>query len=207
MLTIIGVITTSSRPGSRAGVSYIDIKDFVEPSQKLIPVMSSPAPQNILPKPVQTPIDDPNDAVNSSNKDTTANSATDNLASTLELGMTNGYLSSLAEGRTLRDDIRGYYFVILEMINRKWWQKSGTLTEVAQQDGIIEVMIDREGKLVDLRLRRSTGTRLVDLLIIEAINEAAPFPSLPDSYEMAFFRAPLKISKPSYLFGTRKSPS
>lgn len=179
-------------------MSYIDIKDIAVPPRHSISAMSSPAQPSEQQEPVQRPPVDPNDAINGS-----TNAAADILATPLGLGMANGYFSSLAEGRTLRKDIRGYYFDILEKINHRWWQKAGALTEVALQDGIIEVVIGRDGKLFDVRQMRSTGSREVDRAIIDAITEAEPFPPLPASYEPGIFQAPLKISKPSHLFGVR----
>lgn len=203
LLISIGFIISYTQSKTGTTISYIDIHETSAPSQQLIPAMSSPVQQAEQPDPAPEPSADSIDAANNSSKETTADTASGDLSSTLEQGMANGYFSSLAEGRTLRDDIRGYYFDILEKINNIWWQKSGSLTEIARQEGIIEIVIDRSGKLVDSRPLKSTGSRLVDKAIIEAINEASPFPYLPASYEMGFFRAPLKISKPSYLFGAR----
>lgn len=206
VVTLIGVITTNSPQKSGVAVSYIDLTDFTEPSHHNIPVMSAPVPPADQLEPVvQQPSTDPDDAINSSDKNSTAKAVPDILATPLGLGMANGFFSSLANGRTLREDIRGYYFDMLEKINHSWWQKAGTLAETAQQEGIIEIQIGRDGILLDVKQMRSSGSREVDLAIIDAINVAAPFPALPGSYEGNVFRAPLKISKPSNLFGVRNA--
>ena len=186
-------------------MKYLEIKEFTLPSRQLGSVNISPVQPAEQQEPVKQPPDNTNDTIKNSDKDSTINAAPDILATPLGLGMTNGYFSSLADGRTLREDIRGYYFDILEKINKRWWQKAGTLAEVAQQDSIIEILIGRDGKLIDVRQMRSTGSREVDRALIDAITEVAPFPPLPDSYEPQMFQAPLKISKPSHLFGVRNA--
>lgn len=203
-MTFIGVVTTNSAQKTGVAASYIELADFIEPSGHMIPVMRAPVQSADQQEPViQQPSTDPDDTINSSGKDSTTIATPDILASPLGLGMANGFFSSLANGRTLREDIRGYYFDILEKINHSWWQHAGTLAETAQQEGIIEIQIGRDGKLLDVRQMRSTGSRDVDRAIIDAIKGAAPFQPLPASYESELFRAPLKISKPSNLFGVR----
>ena len=206
IMTIIGVITTNKSPGSGTVVNIIDIKDMGIPSGHTISAMNPPVQPIKQQEPAQLPPDKPaNDAINNDNMDSTKKAAADIMETPLGLGMAKGYFSSLAEGRTLRDDIRGYYFDVLEKINQKWWEKAGELTEVAQQDGIIEIVIGRDGTLFNVRLIRSTGSRVVDRTIIDAITESAPFPPLPASLEQGIFQAPLKISKPSHLFGVRNT--
>lgn len=183
-------------------MSYIDIDDIAVPSRQQMSTIRSPVQQPEQLEPVQQASIAPKETINS-DKDSPTTVATNILATPLGLGMVNGYFSSLADGRTLREDIRGYYFDIVERINQRWWQNAGTLKETAQQDGIIEIMIDRDGKLSDMRQVRSTGSREVDRAIIDAITGAAPFPPLPVSFERGIFQAPLKISKPLHLFGVR----
>lgn len=194
------VINVTPTPTPRSIVSYIDIKDIAATSQQLISDVQAPVQPSEQQEPVQEPPARINDAIQSDNPDSTENASNNDLTSPLVLGMANGYFSSLADGRTLRDDIRGYYFDILEKINRRWWQTAGTIKEVALQDGIIEIMIGRDGELLGTRQIRSTGSRVVDKLIADAITQEAPYPTLPASYASGTFQAPLKITKPSYLF-------
>lgn len=198
---IITSLTQSQRPGT--AVSYVDISNIAVPSRQQIPTLSSPVQHTEQYETVQQPLIAPKDTINNSDKVPSTNVATDILATPLGLGMVNGYFSSLADGRTLREDIRSYYFDILDKINQRWWQNAGTLKEAAQQDGIIEILIDREGNLLDMRQIRSSGSREVDRAIIDAITGATPFPPLPSSLERDVFQAPLKISKPLHLFGVR----
>lgn len=126
------------------------------------------------------------------------------IASTpLGLGMAHGYFSSLADGRSLRDDIRGYYFEMVEKINREWWDKAGFLKEPLRQDGIFELLIQRDGTIVSVRILRGTGSKEADRLVTDMIRSISPLPSLPSTYDLSQFRAPLRIKAPSFLFRSR----
>jgi protein TonB len=114
--------------------------------------------------------------------------------------MTHGYFSGLADGRTLRDDIRGYYFEMVEKINREWWDKAGLLKEPLRHDGVFELLIQRDGTIVSIRILQGTGSREADSVVTEIIRNASPLPSLPATYDLGLFRAPLRIKAPSFLF-------
>ena len=137
------------------------------------------------------------------NKDQESNAQPDPLTTPLGLGLANGYFSSLAEGKTLREDTREYYFEILRIINESWWQKARTLKDVARRDGVAEIMIGRDGNLYNVKLIRDTGSMEANRAIIEALSAAAPFPPLPASYEPEVFLAPLKLAAPLHLFSLR----
>jgi protein TonB len=122
------------------------------------------------------------------------------MSTPLGLGMTHGYFSGLADGRSLRDEIRGYYFEMVEKINKEWWEKAGLLKEPLRQDGIFELLIQRDGAIVSIRILQGTGTSEADRLLAEIIKKASPLPPLPDTYNLDLFRAPLRIKAPSFLF-------
>jgi len=122
------------------------------------------------------------------------------MSTPLGLGMTHGYFSGLADGRTLRDDIRGYYFEMVEKINREWWDKAGLLKEPLRRDGIFELLVQRDGTIVSIRVLQGSGSKEADRLLAEIIRKASPLPPLPPSYELDLFRAPLRIKAPSFLF-------
>jgi len=122
------------------------------------------------------------------------------ITSPLGLGMTFGYVTSLADGKTLRDDIRMYYFELVAKINQEWWKRAKTLREQMQHDGVIDIVLLRNGTLVVKKFRQGTGSREADRLFGEAIDAAVPLPHLPDSYELDIFTAPLRITAPSQLF-------
>ena len=128
------------------------------------------------------------------------------LSTPLGLGMAHGFFKSLAEGKTLRDEIRVYYFEILEKINTTWWQKAENLSAAADQDGIVDISIGPDGVLVGARMARTTGSGEVDRAIIEALREASPFAPPPVGFGQDVFRAPLRIAAPSNLFRLEKHP-
>jgi protein TonB len=120
------------------------------------------------------------------------------------LGLTNGYFSSIAQGESLRGDIREYYFNLLRGINEKWW-----LNKNSQQGGlrgaIINVIIARDGTVLEKTLIRSSGNPAFDKAIIKTIEDASPLAPLPASYKMDIFSAPLKFVGPLNLFSSLRS--
>lgn len=122
------------------------------------------------------------------------------LSTPLGLGMTHGFFSGLADGRTLRDDIRGYYFEMVEKINQEWWNQAVNLKEPIRQDGIFEVLLKRDGTVVSIQIMQGTGLADADRLLVDIIQKASPLPPLPSSYDLGLFRAPLRIKAPSFLF-------
>ncbi|KAA0888157.1 TonB C-terminal domain-containing protein [Oryzomonas rubra] len=122
------------------------------------------------------------------------------MATPLGLGMTYGYISSLAEGRSLREDIRGYYFEVVEKINREWWKRADGLKEPIRQDGIIELYLQPDGSIISQRIYQGTGSREADQVLQDVIKAVAPLPPLPASFDQKVFLAPLKIKAPSTLF-------
>ena len=132
---------------------------------------------------------------------TSANSKEADLMSIpLGLGMTHGYFSGLADGRTLKDDVRGYYFEMVEKINREWWNQAAHLKEPIRQDGLFDVLLQRDGTIVSIQIKQGTGLLEADRLLLEIIKKASPLPPLPSTYELGMFRAPLRIKAPSFLF-------
>ncbi|MCM2357298.1 MAG: TonB family protein [Geobacteraceae bacterium] len=115
------------------------------------------------------------------------------------LGLTSGYFSSLAEGETLRGDIREYYFSMLREINEKWW-----LNKESQQMGLrgalINIVVARNGVILQKKLVRSSGNRAFDKAMLQTLDAASPLPPLPDSYELDYFSAPLRFTGPLDLF-------
>lgn len=122
------------------------------------------------------------------------------MSTPLGLGMTHGYFSGLADGKSLRDDIRGYYFEMVEKINREWWDKAGLLKEPLRQDGIFELLVQRDGTIVSVRMQQGTGSNEADRLLMEIIRKASPLSPLPSSYNLGLFQAPLRVKAPSFLF-------
>lgn len=121
------------------------------------------------------------------------------MSTPLGLGMTHGYVTSLANGMSLRDDIRDYYFDMVGKINGAWWDRAGVITEPLRQDGVIELLIQRDGTIISIRILQGTGSREADRLLTEALKNTRLAP-LPPSYELDIFNVPLRIKAPTSLF-------
>ena len=206
IVTIVIVVVTSVQRNRGPAVTYIDIDSIAGAVAPATPVIQSPPPsvETVTPdQPVTLPETGPASAPAAPPGAPAPTSIPELLTTSLGRGMTSGYFSSLADGRNLRDDIREYYFVLLEKINSRWWQKAETFKDIAWQDGIAEFLISRDGTLYDLRVSKSTGSREVDRAIMDVLKEMAPFPPLPDSYAPNMFQAPLRIAAPLHLFSVR----
>jgi len=183
---------------SLSAVTYIDIKNIASPPSSPPMVQSYPnshVGKNLEEPPPAAP------PVNQEAPLEQSKSAVQEIQSTnLGRGMMHGYFSSFAEGKNLRDDLREYYLMLLEKINERWWIKAGAVTETQAQDAVVVFVIGKGGEIVDLKIRRSSGSREVDRAITETIREMTPFPSLPGSYTLDEFLVPLKISAPLKLF-------
>lgn len=180
-------------------IQEIDLKPSISAPVKALPerpAMTQPSPESEPepPKATDEPVEPP--------KETGATPTSEEklAASPLGLGMTRGFFSGLADGKTLRDDIRSYYFEMVGVINRAWWDKAALLKEPLRQDGIFELIIKRDGAIVSVRMLQGTGSRDADRILTEIVRNTSPLPPLPAAYNLDFFRAPLRIKAPSLLF-------
>jgi protein TonB len=110
--------------------------------------------------------------------------------------MSRGFFKSLAEGQSLKSDIRDYYFVMLDKINESWWRNGMANREGVFQEPLIEVQITRNGEIANRALVRSSGNPAYDRSILKAIDAAAPLPPLPNSFTGEFFQAPVRLVAP-----------
>jgi hypothetical protein len=180
---------------------FIEMKDFAVPHPPATPEIRMPAPSPERQDQQQTPApESTSEAAEHTEPAAPAGQFAEVLVTPLGRGMANGFFTTLAEGRSLHDDIRGYYFELLERINDRWWQKAATLKESAWRNGVAEVVIGRDGTLYQVRLVNDTGSSEVDRAIIEVLTGASPFSPLPASYGPELFNAPLKFTAPSNLF-------
>ncbi|AJE03315.1 energy transducer TonB [Geobacter pickeringii] len=116
--------------------------------------------------------------------------------SSLSLGMSRGFFRSLADGETLRSDIKEYYFTLVQRINEQWWSVAGQAeTGPGKREALVTVVLKRNGEIFDVRLLKSSGSPEYDRLILNAL-QAAPLPPLPDSYPGEFFQAPFRLMAP-----------
>ncbi len=208
---LIAYVWTS--PSGSEKVSYLEMRDLVPvPVDSPPPVLSAqvkiqepvlaplpPAVPRQADQPV--PADQPEPA-----KAAPEPTVSEDIRTTpLGLGMAYGFVSSLGDGATLREDIRDYYLVLVEKINRIWWERAAELSSAINQDGIVFIAIQRDGTLLGRIIRQGTGSPEVDQALLESIDKAAPLPPLPDSYSQQVFSAPLKITAPSRLLGITNS--
>jgi protein TonB len=129
--------------------------------------------------------------------------------SAIGLGMTSGHFASFAEGATLKDDIRVYYFDLMRRINEAWWM-SGAARGTFANPAAVNIAISREGKLLGCELLESSGNREQDRAILAAVKAAEPLPPLPKSYLWPTFNAPIRFVPPLRLmfpgFGDKNKP-
>ena len=173
------------------------------------PVMSEPPqqnePQEVPAKPDQQPVEQPQESSGQQTAHTESAQTAAIISTPLGMGMSFGYFSGLADGRSLREDIRGYYFEMVEKINREWWQQAELLKEPIRQDGIIDVLLQRDGTVLSIRIVQGTGLADADRVLAEIIKKSSPLPPLPASYDQPMFRAPLRIKAPSFLMRLRNN--
>lgn len=195
------VVYIWTAPTGSERVSYLEMSDLVSaPPAPATATLSAVVPpkepsRSSFPKPVQTP--SPTVESATSTPERVVNE--DIRTTPLGLGMAYGFVSSLGNGATLRDDIREYYLVLVEKINKVWWERAGLLSDAIGQDGIAVIVIQRDGTLVDRGISRGTGSQEVDQALLDSIDKAAPLPALPASFGQDVFTAPLKITAPSRL--------
>jgi TonB family protein len=115
--------------------------------------------------------------------------------SSIGLGMISGHFASFAEGESLKDDIRVYYFELMRQINEVWWTtgaNEGNFVAAAS----VNIMISRDGKVVGCVILESSGRREQDQALLEAIKKAEPLPPLPQSFRQRTFNAPIRFVPP-----------
>jgi TonB family protein len=209
LVIIFSGFSTSGKHSANLTIQEIELSpSLTAPSQPLpppaaqLPAMAVPPPLLETEKPVQEPLQEPPAALQ---PPATENAGKEGglISTPLGLGMTHGYFSMLADGKTLRDDVRAYYSEMVEKINREWWDKAGLLKDPLREDGFFEIIIHRDGTIEAQQLVRSTGSSEADRVIAEIIKKASPLPPLPSSYPLEQFRAPLRIKAPLSLFRMR----
>jgi protein TonB len=202
MITSIILLSPRTNSPSTPPANFIDLRElqFEKPAPQQPPIQT---PEKLTPPPEETvpPPDKPlteADKLRKEVKESIAKAETDPDAlqeRSFGLGLTSGYFSSLAEGQTLRGDIREYYFTILRAINEKWW-----VNRAGKQGGVrgarVVLVIARNGEILDIRLVSSSRNPAFDRAIMESIKAAGPLPPLPAAFDMDFFTAPLKFVGP-----------
>jgi protein TonB len=188
------------------------INGFLVENVALSPAISRPKPAQTLLAPTPPETEHPSDVVpgekslqpspaeQPSPKGMASEEIKELMTTPLGLGMTYGYVSSLGEGNSLREDIRAYYLELVEKINREWWKRADGLKEPIRREGFIELYLRPDGSIISLRMDQGTGSQEADQILQDVIKAVSPLPPLPASYDREMFLAPLRIKAPSRLF-------
>jgi len=115
--------------------------------------------------------------------------------SSIGLGMLSGHFASFAEGASLKDDVRDYYFALMRRINEAWWT-SGAAQGSFANAAAVNLIISRDGKVIACELLESSGSREQDKTLLAAVSAAEPLPPLPPSYHWPTFSAPIRFVPP-----------
>lgn len=130
--------------------------------------------------------------------------------SSIGLGMVSGHFASFAQGESLKDEIRVYYFSLMRRINEAWWT-SGANKGSFVNSASVHLSISRDGKLLACELIESSGNREQDKMLIAAIKLAEPLPPLPATFRGSVFNAPIRFVPPLRLmlpgFNSKKMPA
>ena len=111
------------------------------------------------------------------------------------LGLTSGYFSSIAQGQSLRGDIREYYFAMLRQINERWWVVRDDRLE-GRRELMVTIVVARNGMILEKKLLRSSGNPALDSAMMQMLEAASPLPPLPATYDGDAFVAPIKFVRP-----------
>jgi len=111
------------------------------------------------------------------------------------LGMLSGHFASFAEGASLKDDVRAYYFALMRRINEAWWT-SGAAQGAFANAAAVNLIISSDGMVVACELLESSGSREQDKTLLAAVRAAEPLPPLPQSYPWPTFSAPIRFVPP-----------
>lgn len=115
--------------------------------------------------------------------------------SSIGLGMISGHFASFAQGESLRDDVRIYYFELMRRINEVWWTSGATKGSFVAA-AAVNIIISRDGKIIGSELMASSGSREQDQALLESIKNAEPLPPLPESFPQRIFIAPIRFVPP-----------
>lgn len=177
-------LTDAAAPLTKLPVGAAAVQRPVSPARKQM-VLPTPE-EKVLPAPSPTPVEELPPPV-----------PPQTSASSLSVGLTRGFFRSLADGETLRGEVREYYFELVKRVNEQWWDAAnGTGMEPGLQEALVTITVRKNGELLDVRLIRSSGNDQYDRLIMDTLQAASNLPPLPDNYPGEFFQAPLRLMAP-----------
>ena len=207
LLAVVLIIAAGSAVRNTPVISGILVENVVLP-----PAISKPKPAETPLAPTASETEPPSGvspgeqplqappAAQPSPKGKTSGEMKDLMATPLGLGMTYGYVDSLGEGVSLREDIRVYYLEVVEKVNHEWWKRAEGLKEPIRRDGFIELHVRPDGSIISQRIYQGTGSQEADQVLRDVIKAVSPLPPLPAGFDQEIFMAPLRIKAPSYLF-------
>ena len=207
-ITFYVIFTPQEGIGTRS-VSFLDLSMVAPASPVAVKAAIAPsaAPETLPDAPVEAPpVQIPSEFeklqkdLNKAVESAKGNAETIQQSS-LGLGITRGFFRSLAEGESLRADIRAYYFSMLQNINEKWWIDKG-IERKGLRDVVVNVIIARNGEIVDKQMVYSSGNPAYDRAVLKSLEAAAPLPPLPESYPGDFFQAPIRLVAPLNLLAS-----
>jgi len=115
------------------------------------------------------------------------------------LGLMNGHFGTIADGKSLRDDMREYHLSLLRAVNEKWWQNGNRPEGVS--NAIVMVTVARNGDIIGARIMQSSGNPAYDRTMLKSLMDTSPVPPLPSHFEQAVYSAPIRFNAPLTLFG------
>lgn len=118
------------------------------------------------------------------------------------LGLVNGHFGTIADGKTLREDMREYYLSVLKVINEKWWIEGSRYERIGST--IINIVISRNGEIVKLNIIQSSGNHSYDRALLKSLERASPVPPLPVNFDGIYFMAPIRFNPPLKLLSSFK---
>lgn len=116
------------------------------------------------------------------------------------LGLLKGHFGTIADGRSLRDDMRDYHLSLLRAINENWW-RSGNKYE-GMNSAVVNIIISRSGEVINAQIMQSSGNPSYDKTMVKSLLGTGPLPPLPPHFDSPVFIAPIRFNPPLTLFGS-----
>lgn len=198
----------SGRPGNPT-INYLDLT-MTEPtapvSAPAVPPaeMSPPAEDAVVPPVEQTPPPPPSEAEKLDQEARNALQSASEQPEALQkisfgLGLLNGNFGTIADGRSLRDDMREYHLTLLKAINENWW-RNGYKFE-GMRSAVVNIVVSRNGEIINAQIMQSSGNPAYDRTMVKSLLGAGPLPALPAHFTSQVFTAPIRFNPPLTLFG------
>jgi TonB family protein len=164
------------------------------------PYLSAPAdphPTLPSPEPIAAPLEEPSPTLPPTFPTGSHNSS---------LGRTSGIESSQAGPPSLNatadPDWGDYLAQFQERVRQHWMVRRASGSYVT----VVQVRLDRQGSLRELRLQTPSEDPLLDAAVLSAIQRSAPFPPLPESYVGEELMLEIDVLSGSLQAGSTQNP-